>query len=561
MDYRPWGPRSPEVVRRLSRSPSFDSEDIDFLGDVWSHTFVVVDIETTGLTARDSITEIGAVKIRGGHVVDEFSTLVNPGIPIPPKITALTGITPSMVESGLSTKDALTQFLDFAEFTEAILVAHNAEFDCGFLTRACHEHGLSWPRPYALDTLALARTILPRPVVSSHRLPTLAQFFRVPTPHAHRALADAHTCVAVFSGLIDRLEQAGARTFDDLMVASQTVPYRHRKKVALAADLPTSPGVYTFYGDSNIPLYIGSATNCRSRVRSYFSAAEKRDRIRSMLDQVERVTVTPVVSTLDARILELQRIRDEKPLFNSASRHQRDTTWLVFRNGSLEITHRLEASEALGALGPYRRVSHALKARRAILLSLGYSYDPLETVSVRPVSVEDGETAARLVAARGSEVVDAANALMRKLAETGEYEQAATIRDHLFYYLHGVERQRDTALIARARLLVWGHHLVEGGWRLHAASRGRLLGSRRTPPGTSPAGDADALCALSALPAREYLAHATWEEVRVISRDVFQRGARLIAWDSDDSWSCPIDSAARDLAFLDQLPGPSRRSQ
>lgn len=561
MDYRPWGTRSPEVSRRLSDSDTSDGEHDTFHADVWSHTFVVVDIETTGLSAKDAITEIGAVKIRQGKVADTFSTLVNPGIPIPPKITALTGITNSMVKSGLPPREALDQFLNFAQLSDSILVAHNAEFDCGFLTRACHQQGLSWPRPYALDTLALARTVLPRPIVSSHRLPTLAQFFAVSTPDAHRALADAHTCVAVFSGLVDRLEQAGARTFDDLMVASQTVPYRHRQKVALASDLPTTPGVYTFFGDSDIPLYIGSATNCRSRVRSYFSAAEKRKRIRSMLDQIERVEVTPSLSTLDARILELQLIRSEKPLFNSASRHQRDTSWLVLRDGCLEVTHQLGISEALDALGPYRRATHALKARRAIMLALGRPYDPLESVSVRPTAIDNRDTARRLVSGRGSEVVQTAGALMRKLAAGGEYEQAATIRDYLFYYLHGVERQRDTALVGRARLLVWGHHRAEGGWRLHAASRGRLLETRLTAPRTSPARDADELCALEPLPGSEYLEHATWEEVRVISRDVFQRGARLIAWDSPDSWSCPRDSAMKDLAFLEHAPGPSRRAR
>lgn len=561
MDYRPWGTRSPEVSRRLSDTATSSHDHVPFQTDVWSRTFVVVDIETTGLSTRDAITEIGAVKISGGHVVDTFSTLVDPGIPIPPKITALTGITTSMVRSGLNPREALGQFLDFAQLSESVLVAHNAEFDCGFLTRECRVHGLAWPRPYALDTLALARTVLPRPIVSSHRLPTLAQFFAVPTPDAHRALADAHTCVAVFYGLVEHLEQAGARTFDDLMVASQTVPYRHRKKVALAADLPTTPGVYTFFGDSEVPLYIGSATNCRSRVRSYFSAAEKRRRIRSMLDQVERVEVTPTVSTLDARILELQHIRNEKPLFNSASRHQRDTTWLVLRDKCLEITHQIDSSEALKSLGPYRRATHALKARRAVLLALGRPYDPLESVSVRPVTVDDSGTAGRMVAGQGSEVIEVAGALMQKLADSGEYEQAATIRDFLFYYLHGVERQRNTALVARAELLVWGHHLAEGGWRLHAASHGRLLESRLTAPRTSPARDADDLCALAPLADSEYLAHATWEEARVISRDVFQHGARLIAWHSSDSWSCPVDSAAKYLAFLNRASGPSRRSR
>lgn len=560
MHYRPQGVRSPELGKRLELIHS-DIElpltNPDFQPQVWSETFIVVDLETTGLRASDAITEIGAVKIRNSRIIDTFSTLVNPGVPIPPKITALTGITHSMVQSGLEPREALTQFFKFAQLDRSILVAHNAEFDCGFLSRAAAANDLAWAKPRTIDTLALARTVLPRPIVSSHSLPALAKFFAVSTPQAHRALADAYTCAEVFAGLVKRLEDAGANTFDDLLVAAETVPYRHRKKASLANDLPTSPGVYTFWGESDVPLYIGSATNCRSRVRSYFSTSEKRRRICAMLDQVHRVSVEPTTSTLEARIEELRAIRSQKPLFNSASRHQTDTTWLTLRNSQLVTTHTLTNSEAPYALGPYRRTHHALKARQAILLSMGRPYDLLSAPSVQPVTIRDEQVACRLLQGRGATVPDVLIRLMVELSDSSQYEQAATIRDYLSYYFQGLERQRDTTLVARAELVVWAHHLSGGGWRVHAASRGKLLASRLTAPRTSPAAVVEELTAIEPLPGcGTYLNHATWEEVRVLSRDLFSDTARLIDWRSPDWWAFPADS---DLRLVDRWPAVSNR--
>ncbi|MDO5728966.1 MAG: exonuclease domain-containing protein [Actinomycetaceae bacterium] len=551
MHYRPQGVRTPELGKRLEL-PVSDTDgtppDQQFYDDVWAHTYIVVDLETTGLSSADAITEIGAVKIRHAKIVETFSTLVNSGVPVPPKITALTGITTSMTQSGLTPREAITQFFEFAQLDTSILIAHNAEFDCGFLSRAASAHGIAWVKPRTIDTLALARTVLPRPIVSSHSLPVLARFFAVATPQAHRALADAYTCADVFAGLVKRLEEAGARSFDDVMVASQTVPYRHRKKVSLAHDLPTSAGVYTFWGESEVPLYIGSATNCRSRVRSYFSSSEKRRRICAMLDQVTRVSVQPTTSTLEARIEELRAIRTQKPLYNSASRHQKDTTWLTLRDRQLLTTHVLTPQEAPYALGPYRHTRHALKARQAILLALDQPYDFLRSLSAQPTSVADEKAVLSFLQGRGGRVPKTLTALMTELSQRSEYEQAATIRDYLAAYFHGVKRQRDTALIGRADLVVWAHHLSVGGWRIHAASRGKLLDSQLTAPKTSPAAVAKALSSLAPLPdSGAYLADATWEEVRVISRDLFSDTARLIEWRSDDPWAFPADSDLREL--------------
>ena len=130
-------------------------------------TFVVVDLETTGGRARagdgataDAITEIGAVKVRAGEVIGEFATLVDPGRAIPPKIVELTGITTAMVRDAPAITAVLPMFLEFAR--GAVLVAHNAGFDIGFLRAAAEQCGIAWPRPPVLCTVRLARRVLTR---------------------------------------------------------------------------------------------------------------------------------------------------------------------------------------------------------------------------------------------------------------------------------------------------------------------------------------------------------------------------------------------------------------
>ncbi|UUZ46031.1 exonuclease domain-containing protein [Janibacter limosus] len=116
----------------------------------------MVDLETTGGSPRDcGITEIGAVKVRGGVELGELQTFVNPGEPIPAFIQSLTGITDSMVRDAPRTAEAVASFLEFAR--GAVLVAHNAGFDIGFLKAACAAHDLRWPGPAVLDTVRLAR--------------------------------------------------------------------------------------------------------------------------------------------------------------------------------------------------------------------------------------------------------------------------------------------------------------------------------------------------------------------------------------------------------------------
>ena len=132
--------------------PRYLQATIDDIGTPLAEvTFVVVDLETTGGSPNDgAITEIGAVKVRGGQVLGEFQTLVDPGREIPPYISELTGITSMMVAAAPRIDSVLPAFLEFARGT--VLVAHNAPFDLGFLRAACAETGTPWPAFASVDT-------------------------------------------------------------------------------------------------------------------------------------------------------------------------------------------------------------------------------------------------------------------------------------------------------------------------------------------------------------------------------------------------------------------------
>jgi DNA polymerase III subunit epsilon len=177
--------------------------------------FAVIDLETTGWSPGvAAITEIAAVRVRGGRRQGEFASLVNPGVPVPPGIEDLTGISDWMVAAAPRLPAVLPGLLDFAD--GCVLVAHNAPFDVGFMRAACAECGLAWPRFTVLDTVMLARQLMDPDEVPDCKLVTLAGFFRACTTPSHRALADARATADVLGWLIRRLTHRGIRTLDQL---------------------------------------------------------------------------------------------------------------------------------------------------------------------------------------------------------------------------------------------------------------------------------------------------------------------------------------------------------
>ena len=262
----------PSTLSRWETQRSFDELGRP-LRDI---TFCVVDLETTGGSAQagSMITEIGAVKVRGGETLGEFQTLVNPHTAIPPFIAVLTGITNSMVGSAPPIESALPAFLEFA--AGSVLVAHNAPFDVGFLQHFSAQQGRPWPAFEVVDTARLARRVVTRDDAPNCKLSSLAQAFNATTTPNHRALSDARATVDVLHGLLARLGGLGVHTLEELQTYSSRVSPAVRRKRHLAEPLPHAPGVYLFRDEQHRVLYIGTSRDLRNRVRNYFTASETR---------------------------------------------------------------------------------------------------------------------------------------------------------------------------------------------------------------------------------------------------------------------------------------------
>ena len=187
------------------------SEDPRTLAEV---TFIVLDLETTGAspTAGCAITEIGAIAIRGGEILEEFSSFVNPQVALPEYIVNLTGITDEMLIDAPLINEVFPDFIEFIDRHEHVhLVAHNAPFDIGFLKTAATQLSHIWPKYEVIDTVKLARRVIERSEIENYKLGTLSQFFNTKALPNHRALDDVKTTVEVLHRLIERL--AGYEVF------------------------------------------------------------------------------------------------------------------------------------------------------------------------------------------------------------------------------------------------------------------------------------------------------------------------------------------------------------
>ncbi|MCB9359087.1 3'-5' exonuclease [Candidatus Woesearchaeota archaeon] len=175
--------------------------------------YTVVDIETTGLSKhRHRITEIAAARIEDGKIVDEFQTLVNPGVRIPGFITRLTGIDDEMVKDAPRIEDVIPKFADF--LGDNVLVAHNAAFDYGFLSHNALTNNIQLGNE-RICTRKIANRLLPD--LRSKKLGCLCEHFGVQNIQAHRAMADVHATVGIFNNMVDMLSEKGFKEKEDIL--------------------------------------------------------------------------------------------------------------------------------------------------------------------------------------------------------------------------------------------------------------------------------------------------------------------------------------------------------
>jgi DNA polymerase III subunit epsilon len=329
--------------------PSFD----DLSTPLFDVTFCVLDLETTGVSPSEcAITEVGAVKYRGGDLLGSFQTLVDPGLPIPPSITYLTGITESMIYDAPRIESVLPAFMEF--IGETVIVGHNVRFDLSFLEAATRRLGYGRLSNDSVDTARLARRLV-RAEVRNLRLHTLAAHFRSPVSPNHRALEDARATAHVFHALLERAGSLGVTNLDDLLVLPRARGSAHYSKIGLSSHLPRSPGVYLFRDRNRQVIYVGKATNLRSRVRQYFYGDERRS-IANLMRELETVDHIVCETVLEAEVTEVRLIHAHRPRHNRRSRPPKTSHWVKLtreRFPRLSVVRTLN-DRGLLYLGPFR---------------------------------------------------------------------------------------------------------------------------------------------------------------------------------------------------------------
>lgn len=540
-------------------------------------TFCVVDLETTGGSAQggSTITEIGAVKVRGGEVLGEFQTLVNPHQAIPPFIAVLTGITDSMVATAPPIEQVLPQFLEFAQ--GSVLVAHNAPFDVGFLKFFAEQQQRPWPRFEVLDTAKLARRVVTRDDAPNCKLSSLAVAFGATTTPNHRALSDARATVDVLHGLIERLGNLGVHTLEELQTFSARVSAAQRRKRHLAEQLPHAPGVYLFRDERGRVLYVGTSRDLRTRVRTYFTASETRTRMGEMVALAASVTGVECATPLEAEVRELRLIAEHKPRYNRRSRFPERVHWIkltrepwprlslvrqVLDDGADYVgpySSKKVAEKSLAALHeafPIRQCSTRMPKLPAmsacVLAEMGKCLSPCNG----GVSASDYATVVaglrEALVQRPDTVVESVSRRMKALAATDRFEDAGSWRDRLAAFLRGSARtQRLRALTGCPEVVAARRE--DRGWAVHVVRHGRLAAAGVIPSGAH-AGDYVRQLRGSAdtvLPGFGPTPATTAEETEKILRWLESDGVRLVHVEGE--WTCPVGGATRHLPTHDTV--------
>ena len=551
-------------------------------------TFVVVDLETTGGrmtagdgTAADAITEIGAVKVRDGVVLGEFATLVDPQRSVPPQIVRLTGITTAMMCAAPTIDAVLPMFFEFAR--GAVLVAHNARFDIGFLRAAADRCGMRWRRPEVLCTVQLARRVLSREDAPSVRLAALARLFAVASEPTHRALDDARATVDVLHALIERVGNQGVRTYADLRSYLPNVTPAQRRKRVLAEGLPRRPGVYLFRGPAGEVLYVGTAIDLRRRVSQYFNGSDQRTRIREMVALAGAVEHVECAHALEAGVRELRMLAAYAPPYNRRSRFPHRWWWVVLSDEAFPRFSVVRTPRHDRTVGPFRSRADAVDTAALLArftgvrtctkrLARSVLHGPAcPQHEVAPCPAARDVTAGRYAAAvaRAAALIDGldntalATAVQQigGLAERQRYESAARLRDHTVAAVEVLWRgQRLRALAALPELVAAAPDGPDGrgGWQLAVIRYGQLAaaGSARRGVPPMPVVDAIRAGAQVVLPQSAPLGGALVEETALIARWLAAPGVRIVsATGNDDAERSDEVGAPRKITGSDEATG------
>jgi len=351
--------------------------------ELFAPSLAIVDLETTGTHAGgDRITEIGIVRVDadatgGAPRVTEWCSLVDPEVPIPPAIQALTGITDAMVR-GAPSFGALAG--EIAErLRDCVFVAHNARFDHGFLKHAFLRAG----RPFQirpLCTVRLSRRLFPE--AQGHGLDAIVARHGLVVADRHRALGDAR---AVWSFLEDVYRRLPAEAVAAAARRILRIPSLPPQLPADCLDvIPEAPGVYRFYGDNPLPIYVGKSINLRERVAAHFTGDWQSETDLRLSREIRRIEVEETAGELGALLREAILVKRELPARNRALRRKEEAGVLVLADDGRPryvLAASIGAEGATGAYGPFasRRAARELLRSLAAEHGLCWSRLGLET--------------------------------------------------------------------------------------------------------------------------------------------------------------------------------------
>jgi DNA polymerase-3 subunit epsilon len=520
----------------LPRQRTFD----DLGAPLHQVAFCVLDLETTGGSpATCEITEVGAVKYLGGELTGTFDTLVNPGAPIPPTITVLTGITQAMVVAAPRIEEVLPSLLEFVG--NAVIVGHNIRFDMSFLNAAAERLGYGRLPHRTVDTLGLARRLI-NGETRRMNLGTLAAHFRSPISPNHRALADASATAHVFWGLLERAGTIGVTHLEDLLRLPTAKGSPHYSKIDLTEGLPRRPGVYMFRDRDGNVIYVGKAKNLRTRVRSYFYG-DNRSSVAQMLRDLVAIDHIVCETEIEAEVTELRMIHGNAPRYNRRSRPPRSSQYVKltaeeFPRLSVVRTRRDDGCLYLGPFRSRRTAGTVVNAlwdavpiRRCNTKggkrSPACSFAQLG-VALCPCDGTVGHAEYRAVVHRLRHGVEAEPAVLleplvtriREYARTARFEEAAEMRDRHRALRRALEDRRNWMVLRGARLL-WAEDAAGDSVLIE---NGRLVASW-TAPQQPP------LRATSSAPIDPYDVPASVmeaEEARLLWRWLDRPGVRIV---------------------------------
>jgi DNA polymerase III subunit epsilon len=331
--------------------------------------FAFVDLETTGThAAGDRITEIGVIRVErdahgGPPRITEWSSLVNPGVPIPAAIQVLTGITDAMVAPAPSFAQVAREVAEL--LAGCIFVAHNARFDYGFLKHAFARLEQAFSAR-VLCTVRLSRRLFP--AAEGHGLDALIARHGLPACERHRALGDARALVAFVRAAYDALP---ADAVDAAIKRLLRIPSLPPQLPPDALDaLPEAPGVYLFYGDNALPLYIGKSVNLRERVGAHFSSDWRSETDLRLSQEIRRIEHEQTAGELGALLREAALVKARLPAHNRALRRKEEAGVLTFRADGMPQfmpAATIEPHALAGTYGPFasRAAARACLRERA----------------------------------------------------------------------------------------------------------------------------------------------------------------------------------------------------